>query len=262
MSGRIASAFDRLKQQAKTGLIAYITVGYPDLASTASLVKAAIAGGADFVELGIPFSDPLADGATHQRASAEALKHGTTMSHCLDVAREVRGQDADTPLILMGYYNTMLSYGLEKLAADAAAAGVDGVIPVDLPPEESGAFLTAAKARGLDIVFLVAPTSTDQRLKTVAENAGGFVYCVSLAGVTGARSDLPDTLPAFIARVRTQTALPLAVGFGISRREHVQAVGRIAEAAVVGSALTDVVSRGGGPDAVTAFIKELTAPRP
>lgn len=261
MASRIANTFARLKAEGRTGLVAYITVGYPTIASAAPLVRAAIAGGASIVELGIPFSDPLADGATHQRASAEALKNGATLRDCLDAARSVRAAQPDVPLVLMGYYNTMLSYGLERLAHDAAAAGVDGVIPVDLPPEEAGAFLKVARPAGLDLIFLLAPTSTNARMKAVAAVASGFVYCVSLAGVTGARTELPPHVAGFLARVRSHTDLPLAVGFGISRRDHVEAVGRMAEAAVVGSALTDVTSGAGpegAPEAVRAFIAKLT----
>ena len=273
LRNRIAETFARLKAEARTGLIAYLTVGYPDLAATPQLVRAAVAGGASIIELGIPFSDPLADGATHQRASAEALSHGTTLADCLAVARAVRAEGVETPLILMGYYNTMLSYGpslrqgegklelrtsLERLATDVAEAGADGVIPVDLPPEEARPLLDAAKASGLDVIFFLAPTSTTARIKVVARAASGFVYCVSLAGVTGARAELPEHLPAFIKRVRAHATLPLAVGFGISRREHVEAIGRLAEAAVVGSALTDVIAQA-GPDGATHAVRDFVA---
>ncbi len=260
MSGRIQNAFTRLKAKGQAGVIAYLTAGYPTLEGTASLIRAAIEGGAALIELGVPFSDPLADGATHQRSSAEALRQGTTLSHCLQVAREVRDVYEEVPLVLMGYYNTMLSYGLERLARDAAEAGVDGFIPVDLPPEEAGAFLNATRPKGLVLIFLVAPTSTDDRLEAIARAAGGFIYCVSLAGVTGARADLPDHLSSFLQRVRAHTPLPLAVGFGISRRDHVEAVARLAQAAVVGSALTDVIAHAemkDAPRAVQEFIADL-----
>jgi tryptophan synthase alpha subunit len=193
------------------------------------------------LELGVPFSDPLADGATIQRANFTALQHGVTTSVCLEAVRALREQGLEVPVLLMGYYNPILAYGLEGFAVDAAAAGVDGLIVVDLPPEEAGPLQEACRARGLDLVYLLAPTSTPERVALVARQASGFVYCVSVTGVTGARSALPPELPAFVERVRSETTLPLAVGFGISDREHVEAVGRIAEVAVVGSALIDVI---------------------
>jgi tryptophan synthase alpha subunit len=204
-------------------------------------VRALVEGGADMLELGVPFSDPLADGATIQRAGFVALRHGVTTSACLEAVRELRARGLEVPVLLMGYYNPILACGPEAFAADAAAAGVDGLIVVDLPPEEAGLLQEACRARGLDLVYLLAPTSTAERVALVARQASGFIYCVSVTGVTGARSSLPPELPAFIERVRRQTTLPLAVGFGISSREHVEAVGRIAEVAVVGSALIDVI---------------------
>jgi tryptophan synthase alpha chain len=193
------------------------------------------------LELGVPFSDPLADGATIQRAGFVALRHGVTASACLEAVRELRARGLEVPVLLMGYYNPILACGPEAFAADAAAAGVDGLIVVDLPPEEAGLLQEACRARGLDLVYLLAPTSTAERVALVARQASGFIYCVSVTGVTGARSSLPPELPAFIGRVRRQTSLPLAVGFGISSRAHVEAVGRVAEVAVVGSALIDVI---------------------
>ncbi len=259
--GRIETAFQQLKAAGHTGLIAYVTVGFPTLAETAGLVQAALAGGATIIELGVPFSDPLADGATHQRAMGVALEQGVSMKDCLEVAAALRKDGVSAPLLLMGYYNTWLSYGLERWCADAATAGIDGAIVVDLPPEEATKLHEFAHAKGLDMVFLLAPTSTDDRIEEVGKHAGGFVYCVSLTGVTGARAALPDYLPEFLARVRRHTTLPLAVGFGISQRDHVQSVGRVAEAAVVGSALTTVIEQaqpGERTAAVRAFVAELT----
>lgn len=256
--GRIETTFAKLKREGRTGLVIYLVGGFPTLAETPALVKAAIEGGADIIELGVPFSDPLADGATNQRANEAALARGVTMADCLAVAKQVRADGVATPLLLMGYYNTWLNYGLDRWCADAAAAGVDGAIIVDLPPEEAGPALAAFKARALDLVFLVPPTSSEQRIEDIGKLSSGFIYCVSLTGVTGARSELPSTLPAFIERVRKHTTLPLAVGFGISRREHVTAVGKVAEAAVIGSALTAVVEQapeGGHAAAVRAFVE-------
>ena len=262
MSGRIEACFARLLAEGRTGVIPYLPVGFPTLAETPALARAAIEGGAGLLELGVPFSDPLADGATIQRASGVALEQGVRMSDGLAVARTLRAAGVqDTPLLLMGYYNTFLSYGLDRFCRDAAAAGVDGMIVVDLPPEESAAFLAPAQAHGLHLIFLLAPTSTAERVERVAAVAGGFVYCVSLAGVTGARSQLPDYLPDFIAGIRRHTPLPLAIGFGISQRAHVEAVGKLAEAAVIGSALVELIERsepGQRPDAVRRFVADLS----
>jgi tryptophan synthase alpha chain len=247
------------------GLIAYLTVGYPDVESTLRLVPALAAGGADMVELGVPFSDPLADGATIQRASHHALGQGVTLAVCLDVVRRLRQEGLTIPLLLMGYYNPVLAYGIEEFARDASDAGVDGLIIVDLPPEEATAVQTACAGRGLDLVYLLAPTSSDERIALVAAQASGFVYCVSLAGVTGARRDLSPRLAEFLARVRRHTSLPLAVGFGISRAEHVQAVARLgADAAVIGSAIIDLIDRtapGERAEEVGAYLEALSGRR-
>lgn len=240
---RIAATFGDLKARGETGLVAYLTVGYPNVDATLRLVPALIAGGADIIELGIPFSDPLADGATIQRASHQALLGGVTPSLCLDVASRLRKGGVEAPLVFMTYYNPVLAYGIEPFAADAARAGADGLIVVDLPPEESGPLREACLARGLSLIYLLAPTSGDERIRLVAGLASGFVYCVSLAGTTGAREELPPGLPAFVQRVRRQTPLPIAVGFGISKPKHFRAVGRIADAAVIGSAIIDEIDR-------------------
>jgi tryptophan synthase alpha chain len=217
------------------------------------------------VELGVPFSDPLADGATIQRASHHALGQGVTVAVCLDVVRRLRQEGLTIPLLLMGYYNPVLAYGVEEFARDASDAGVDGLIIVDLPPEEATAVQTACAGRGLDLVYLLAPTSSDERIALVAAQASGFVYCVSLAGVTGARRDLSPRLAEFLARVRRHTSLPLAVGFGISRAEHVQAVARLgADAAVIGSAIIDLIDRtppGERAEEVRAYLEALSGRR-
>jgi tryptophan synthase alpha chain len=241
---RIGEAMAGLRADGRIGLIAYLTVGYPDVESTLRLVPALAAGGADMVELGVPFSDPLADGATIQRASHHALGQGVTVAVCLDVVRRLRQAGLTIPLLLMGYYNPILAYGVEEFARAAAGAGADGFIVVDLPPEEALPMQTACAARGLDLIYLLAPTSSEQRIALVAAQASGFLYCVSVAGVTGARRDLSPELAEFLARVRRHTSLPLAVGFGISQAEHVQAVARLgADAAVIGSAIIDLIDR-------------------
>ena len=241
---RISESMAGLRAEGRLGLIAYLTVGYPDVESTLRLVPALAAGGADMVELGIPFSDPLADGATIQRASHHALGQGVTVAVCLDVVRQLRRDGLAIPLLLMGYYNPILAYGVEAFARDAADAGADGLIVVDLPPEEATAMQTACAGCGLDLVYLLAPTSSDGRIARVAKQASGFVYCVSLTGVTGARRALSSGLGEFLARVRRHTSLPLAVGFGISQSEHVEAVASLgADAAVIGSAIIDLIDR-------------------
>ncbi len=258
---RISDTFARLKAEGRTGLVAYVTAGFPSLAETPGLVRAMVEGGADLVELGVPFSDPLADGATVQRANHVALEQGVTLGDVLGVVRRLRDEGLTAPLITMGYYNPVLSYGVERFAEDAAAAGLDGIIPVDVPPEEGTELRTALAARGMDVIFLVAPTSPEDRIARISAMASGFVYCVSLAGTTGARGELPADLPEFIARVRRHTDLPLAVGFGVSRREHVARIGELCEAAVIGSAIIETIERAPAAERaqrLRAFIAEVT----
>lgn len=243
MNGRIEETFARLKADGRCGLVAFVTVGYPDVETTLKAVPALIAGGADVIELGIPFSDPLAEGPTIQRSSFRALEQGVTVDTCLEVTRKLRAAGVTAPLIFMGYYNPVLSYGIERFARDAKEAGADGLIPVDLPPEESGELHQAFVNNGLRIIYLLAPTSTDERIRHVGERASGFVYCVSLTGVTGARDELAPEVGDFIARVRKQITLPIAVGFGISQPKHFEAVAKLADAAVIGSAIIDEIAR-------------------
>lgn len=240
---RISATFDRLRREGRTGLIAYLTVGFPEPATTPELVRALVEGGADIIELGIPFSDPLADGATIQRATHVALRHGVTTGTVIETARGLRAEGLEVPLVAMSYYNPILAYGVERFAAAAASAGIDGLIAVDVPPEEDEPLRRALRAWDMDLIYLLAPTSTEARIRTVAARASGFIYCVSVTGTTGARGELPSDLPQFIARVRRQTDLPLAVGFGVSRPEHIAQIGRLCEAAVVGSALIDVIEQ-------------------
>ena len=262
--GRIGEALARARDEGRVGLIAYITAGFPEPDATPALVQALVDGGADAVELGMPFSDPLADGASIQRASAKALQGGMTPARCLETIRDVRGRGVVIPLIVMTYYNPILAYGQDAFVRDAAAAGMDGLIVVDLPPEEAGELAAQCRARGLDLIPLLAPTSTDERVALALRLASGFVYCVSVAGVTGAREALPETLGGFLARVRRQTELPLAVGFGISRREHVEALAGKAGAAVVGSAIVDVIEaspRAEREERVKDYVEVLTGRR-
>lgn len=257
---RIGATFARLRAAGQPGIIPYLTVGHPDLDTAQRVVPALVEGGAALVELGIPFSDPLADGATIQQSSHLALRNGVTVAYCLQTARELRHNGVDVPLIFMGYFNPLLSYGLDRFAAACADAGVDGIIVPDLPPDESGELLDACRRHGRDLIFMVAPTSTDAHIAAVACQASGFVYCVSLTGVTGARSNLPAELPEFIARVRRHTDLPLAIGFGISGPEQVAQVARLAEGVVVGSALVSRLGstpREAQPDEMRTFIRYL-----
>jgi tryptophan synthase alpha chain len=253
--GRIEAAFARMAAEGRTGFVAFLTVGYPDVESTLSLVPALVEGGADIIELGIPFSDPLGDGPTVQRSTFHALEKGVTPSMCLEVASNLRERGVEAPLVFMGYLNPLLAYGVDAFMADAAAAGVDGFIVVDLPPEESEAVLEACVANNLRLIYLLAPTSTDERIRLIAEKASGFIYCVSVTGVTGARNEVSTGLGAFVQRVRKHTDLPIAVGFGISQPKHFQAVGRIADAAVIGSAIIDEIDRI-GPSERAARLRE------
>ncbi len=239
---RIGCLFDRLRKQGRKGLIAYLTAGDPSPERTPALVEALERGGADLIELGVPFSDPIADGPVIQRAGERALKAGTTLGGVLQMAAEIRGR-SEVPLLLFTYLNPVMRYGLERLARDAASAGIDGCLLTDASVEEAGAYAAAMHAEGLDTVFLAAPTSTERRLKLVAEYSTGFVYLVSRAGVTGERDSLSAAVGPLIEAVRRVTALPLAVGFGISKPEHVAELGRQVEAVVVGSALVRLIER-------------------
>jgi tryptophan synthase alpha chain len=255
---RISKRFAELRDSGELGIIAYITAGDPSLDATHRFVLALADAGADIVELGIPFSDPLADGPTIQRASERALKAGTTLTGVLDLVRQIR-QTSQVPLVLFGYYNPVLQMGLEKFAAAASAAGADGALITDLTPEESGEYRRILSARNLDTVFLGAPTSTDERLATIAGCTSGFLYLISRTGVTGAKDTLPDDLPALLRRARAVTQLPIAVGFGISLPGHVSVLGGLADAAVVGSALVAEIEQATATDGAPAAAIDVAA---
>jgi tryptophan synthase alpha chain len=239
---RIQRRFAALRESGELGIVAYITAGDPSMDATLEFVLALEKGGADVIELGVPFSDPLADGPTVQRASERALKSGTTVPQILDLVRRIR-QSSQIPLVLFSYYNPVLQMGLEKFAAAASAAGVDGVLGTDLSPEESEEYRQIMARHGLDTIFLCAPTSTDERLASIAACSTGFLYLVSRTGVTGAKDTLPDDLPALLRRVRSFTKLPVAVGFGISLPGHITLLGGLADAAVIGSSLVAEIER-------------------
>jgi tryptophan synthase alpha chain len=266
-SGRIGATIARLKAQGSLAMIGWQTIGYPEPGAAERLVPELIEGGFDMVELGVPFSDPMADGPTMQRASQRALEQGTALTDCFAAVRAMRRGGVDAPLIFMTYYNPMLSMGLDRFAGEAADAGLDGVIVGDLPPEESDELLRALEPADVDPIFMVAPTSTEERLRAVAARARGFVYCVSLTGVTGARAALAETLPAYLGRVRRATDVPLAVGFGISRPEHVAVLRGHADAAVVASALVDTMESSPADEhparlrAYAAVLRQAAGPR-
>ncbi|MDP9245744.1 MAG: tryptophan synthase subunit alpha [Chloroflexota bacterium] len=254
---RIARAFARAKAERRLAVVIYLTVGYPDRASTAALLRAALDGGADVLELGVPFSDPLADGATVQRASEVALANGVTLSDCIAEAQGVVAE-RDAPVVFMGYTNPFLRYGLDRFASDARGAGAAGVIVPDLPAEESAPFDAALGAAGLVRIDLYAPTTPDARLARLVPASRGFVYCVSLTGVTGARPALASDIAAFVKRVRAHTALPIALGFGISEPSHVAALRGVVDGVVVGSAAIDAVTAASDkPEALRAFVRGL-----
>jgi len=235
------------------GLVAYITAGDPSLDATEKIVLAADEAGADVIELGVPFSDPVADGPTIQRASERSLRAGTTLAGVIEIVKRVRAK-SDVPLILFSYYNPILQMGVEKFANAAAAAGADGALATDLALEEAGEYRATMRSHGLDTVFLAAPTSTDARLAKIAEVSSGFLYLISRTGVTGERSVLPEELPELARRVRRFTKLPLAVGFGISQPSHVSVLGGIADAAVVGSALVAEIEKSTSADDAAARV--------
>ena len=244
----------------KPALVAYLTCGDPDLRVTREVALAAISAGAEVIELGVPFSDPVADGPVIQRASERALKHGVALYDVLKVAAEIR-RETDAGLIVFSYLNPILRMGMEKFAAKAAEAGVDGALITDLPIEEADEYLRNMRQQNLATVFLAAPTSTDARLKRIAELSTGFVYAVSRTGITGARKELPEDAETLVQRLRKFTKLPIAVGFGISVAEQFAAVGKFAEAAVVGSAIVQTIESNPGTEAeaVAKFIEQLSA---
>jgi tryptophan synthase alpha chain len=258
----IAAAFAACKAQGRAAFIPFVTGGYPTMARTEELLYALAEGGADLIEIGIPFSDPLADGATVQHTSQVALEQGTTLADCFALVQRVRAGGLSAPIVFMGYANPFYQYGLDRLARDAADIGVDGFIVPDLAIEESDEFLEPLRAQGRELIFMLAPTSTDARIDAAAARASGFIYCVSLVGVTGARDQLSDDLQAYLERVRRHTDVPLVVGFGISRPEHVRAVAALADGVVVASALINHVDRLPPDEQVAgaaAFVRELAA---
>jgi tryptophan synthase alpha chain len=251
---RIASAF----KSGSTALIAYVTVGYPSVEATRKVVPLLAESGCDIVELGIPFSDPLADGVTIQRASFAALQNGVTPQLCLDLAGEL-SHKVSAPLVFMTYFNPVFHYGLKEFCQACAKSGVDGLIIPDLPPEEGTDLENATRSHGLDLIYLLAPTSTEERIRLVAEKSRGFIYLVSVTGVTGARDKLPQDLAAFVARVKKLASQPLCVGFGISTPEQASQIARIADGVIIGSRIIQLMEKDDSFLSVGNFIRDLRA---
>jgi tryptophan synthase alpha chain len=237
-------------------LIAYVTAGYPDIAATPKIASLLAENGCDIIELGIPFSDPLADGATIQKASHQALQRGITPGDCLDLAAAIRRSVA-VPLVFMTYYNPVLNFGLEKFCGSCTRAGINGLIVPDLPPEEGAELEAITREHNLDLIYLLAPNSTTARISTVAEKSRGFIYLVSLTGVTGARDTLPAELEDFVKRVRQRAKKPLCVGFGVSTPEHARRIGGIADGVIVGSRIIELIDEDKSLSSLQAFISSL-----
>jgi tryptophan synthase alpha chain len=252
---RIAETFTRLRDEHKPGLVTYVTAGDPDLDRTAGILRALDRAGADVLEVGVPFSDPLADGPVIQRATERALAAGTTLSGVLDLLDSMRG-DLEAPIVIFSYANPILRLGAERFADRARSAGVDGVLILDLPIEEADEFRAMLARRGIDTILLLSPTTTDDRLRRAAELGSGFLYAISRLGVTGARDTLAAGAQEMVRRIRSVSDLPVALGFGISKPDHVREVGQWADAAVVGSALVDVIAREGASRDLNTRVEE------
>jgi tryptophan synthase alpha chain len=257
---RIREAFEQASAGGRIALVPYVTVGFPEIGLTTDIVRALVDGGADVVELGVPFSDPLGDGPTIQASGYRALLNGVTPETCFAAAREIRAAGIDVPIIFMCYYNIILSWGLDEYCSEATEAGVDGLIVVDLPAAEAGPLQDAADRVVLAIVPLLALTSTDESIEHACARAGGFVYCISVLGVTGARTTVSERVKGLARKVRNYTDLPVAIGFGISNAGHVAEVAKYADGAVVGSALINALAAGdsaGAAQRAQAYIESL-----
>jgi tryptophan synthase alpha chain len=256
----IAAAFATAKDEKRAALMPYFTLGYPNPETSLNVIKAVAEAGADLIELGVPFSDPLADGPTIQHSTQVALEQGMNAARCVKMVAELRARGVTQPFMLMGYVNPILAFGMERFVAEATVAGADGLIVPDLPPEEAGEIETACQAHGRALVYLLAPTSPPERVELLASHTTGFLYLVSLAGVTGARDALPPHLADFVRQVRTVAHTPLAVGFGISTPEQARAVGQLADGVIVGSALIRAAGQSTDPVRAAAnFVHDLRA---
>ena len=260
VASRITRALETIRQEGRTALMPFVTTGYPTMETCEATIHALVGAGADGLEIGIPFSDPIADGTTVQRTSQVSLANGTRIRDCIALVAKVREQGVTVPLMLMGYFNPVVKYGIEQYVADCAVAGVDGFIIPDLPIEESDRILSLCQQHQRDLIFMVAPTSTERRLRLVGERGSGFVYCVSLTGVTGARDSVAAGLGDYLDELREYINLPLIVGFGISTPEHVAQVGEHADGAIVASAMINYLDRldeANQPAGAAAFVRYL-----
>jgi tryptophan synthase alpha chain len=255
--GRIADTFARLRAERRKGFVAYVMAGDPDAETAARIVRGLPAAGVDVIELGIPFTDPMADGPTIQLAGQRALAAGTTLASVLDTVRALRAEDDATPVVLMGYYNPIYARGVDRFLAEAREAGVDGLIVVDLPPEEDEELCLPAQAAGIDFIRLATPTTDAARLPTVLRNTSGFVYYVSITGITGAGSAQAGAVAPEVARIKAATDLPVIVGFGIKTAQAAQEIAAVADGCVVGSAIVERIGRGEAAEDVLAYVREL-----
>ena len=254
---RIDAKFVQLRAQGKKAFVAYVMAGDPDYETGLAVTKGLPGAGVDIIELGMPFTDPMADGATIQLSGQRALEGGQNLEKTLQYAREFRKEDDTTPIVMMGYYNPIYSRGVDAFLADAKAAGIDGLIIVDLPPEEDDELCIPAQKMGINFIRLATPTTDDKRLPTVLQNTSGFVYYVSVTGITGAAAAQADAVAPEVARIKAQTDLPVIVGFGIRTPERAEAIAKIADGAVVGSAIVEKIGAGESVDDVLAFVRTL-----
>lgn len=254
---RIAPLFERLRAS-RAALMLFIVAGDPDLASTAHAVEALVRAGADLIELGVPFSDPIADGPINQRAYQRALAAGVSLRDVLGLVRDLRARFG-LPIVLLSYFNPLLQFGLDRFCAEAVASGVDGVVVPDLPPDEAGDLARHARAAGLDLIFLLSPTSTDARIRLAGAQSSGFIYCVSLTGVTGVRDRLSGEVEGLVKRIRQHTGLPVCVGFGVSTADQVRQVAAVADGVIVGSAIVALLEQDGGLARLEEFVSGLRA---
>ncbi|MGF1554410.1 MAG: tryptophan synthase subunit alpha [Paracoccaceae bacterium] len=256
---RIDATFQRLAASNQAAFVAYVMAGDPDLDTSLALMKGLPAAGVDIIELGAPFTDPMADGPTIQEAGQRALKAGQTLDKTLDMVRRFRADDTDTPVVLMGYYNPIYARGVARFLDEAAEAGIDGVIVVDLPPEEDEELCVPARKRGIEFIRLATPTTDDRRLPAVLKNTGGFVYYVSITGITGAAEANAKRVAPEVARIKAAANLPVCVGFGVKTPEAAAEMARVADGVVVGSAIVERIGKGQSPDDVLAFVRDLAA---
>ncbi len=260
MKNRIDSKILSTKSDNRPALVPYLTVGYPRIEESADIALKVLGSGADMLELGVPFSDPIADGPTIQKTSFKALENGVSLSVCMDVLTTIRKSDDSSPIIFMGYFNPFFQYGLESFLSDASERGLDGLIIPDLPMEESETISRWCMENGIHHIPLLAPTSTEERIKLSCEHAGGFIYCVSLTGVTGARDGISTDVEGLVSKIRSHTNLPVLVGFGVSQKRDVEKISKFAEGAVVGSAFLDHISgaeQGDVIESASEFIKNI-----